>query len=507
MKSPAETPQKMQYVAFRDDHGSFRSLIETLQVGVIIQSASTEILLSNPKALELLGLTEQQLLGKTSLDPDWNVIHEDGTPFPGQTHPASQAIATGQPVRDVVMGIYRPTLGDRVWLLVNAEPQCDLNTGARQVTVTFTDITASRRAEAERRKAAERLRIAVRSSNVGLWDWDILTNKVVYSREWKSQLGYDDGEIESDFKEWEIRVHPDDIQKTLEKLQAYLAGMNEEHIVEFRMRHKDGSWRWIYSRAEAIRDSNGKPISMLGCHIDVTQQRKKDEELKASKARLEFLSRQLIREHETELHHLARELHDEFGQVLTAMKMNLQEIRREADEPIRARVQTNISMIDQVVQQVREITLNLRPPQLDTLGLVAALHWFLKHQAEIVGFQERLSVNPPDLRVSPELAIVCYRIAQEAVTNSIKHAKPRCIEIELLQEDGILHLIIRDDGPGFEISEVGTRKSNEGSFGLISMRERAELANGQCEIHSKVGSGTTVHACLPISENTFLQSD
>ena len=495
--SACSIPQTTPPVGRPEEHGSFRSLIETLQVGVIIQSISTEILLSNPKALELLGLTESQLLGKTSLDPDWNVIHEDGTPFPGQTHPASQAIATAKPVRDVVMGVYRPALGDRVWLLVNADPQRDSNGKILQVTVTFTDITANRRADAERRKVAERLQIAVKASNIGLWDWDIATGTVVFSKEWKSQLGYDEDEIEPDYQEWESRVHPDDIQPTLQRLQAYFAEVRQDYVEEFRMRHKDGSWRWIYARAEAIRDNRGQPVSMLGCHIDITQQKLKDDELKASRVRLEFLSRQLIREHETELHYLARELHEEFGQVLAAMKMNLQVIRRTAEEPIRGTLEANISMVDQVVQQVRELTLSLRPPQLDTLGLVAALQWLLKHQAAIAGFRDRLLVVPPDIRVSPELTITCYRIAQEGVANSIKHAMPNWIEIELRQEGDVLHLIIRDDGSGFDVSHTITRQLTEGRFGLISMQERAGLANGQCEIHSKPGSGTTVHARFP----------
>lgn len=110
-------------------------------VGVLIQGPNAEILLSNPAAFELLGLTESQLLGKTSFDPDWNVIAEDGSPFPAQSHPVPQAIATREAVRDVVMGVFCPTRGDRVWLLVNAEPQLALDGSVGQVLCTFSDIT------------------------------------------------------------------------------------------------------------------------------------------------------------------------------------------------------------------------------------------------------------------------------------------------------------------------------------------------------------------------------
>jgi PAS domain S-box-containing protein len=129
----------------------YRVLVADLQIGILIQSPTSEILLSNQIALELLGLTESQLLGKTSLDPDWNVIHEDGSPFPGPTHPVPQAIATRQAVENVVMGVYRPLTQDRVWLLVSAKPQLNPDGSVQQVVCTFGNITKLKQAEAELR--------------------------------------------------------------------------------------------------------------------------------------------------------------------------------------------------------------------------------------------------------------------------------------------------------------------------------------------------------------------
>jgi two-component system, cell cycle sensor histidine kinase and response regulator CckA len=132
----------------RQSEEKFRLLLEKLNVGVLVQGPSAEILLSNPMALELLGLTEDQLLGRSSFDPTWNVIHEDGSEFPGSTHPVPTAIATRSPVRNVVMGVARPTRGDRVWLLVNAEPQLDAAGAVIRVVCTFTDVTARKALEA-----------------------------------------------------------------------------------------------------------------------------------------------------------------------------------------------------------------------------------------------------------------------------------------------------------------------------------------------------------------------
>jgi PAS domain S-box-containing protein len=149
--------RKQMEQALRNSEVRFRTLLEDLQVGVMVQGLQAEILLCNSKALELLGLTEAQCLGKTSLDPDWNVIHEDGSPFPGQDHPSVQAIVTGRSVRNVIMGVYRPELSDRIWLLVDAEPQLDENGNVQQVICTFSDISDRQAALQERERAKAEL--------------------------------------------------------------------------------------------------------------------------------------------------------------------------------------------------------------------------------------------------------------------------------------------------------------------------------------------------------------
>ena len=141
------TKRKRADESLKISETNYKNLIRDLQVGLLIQGPKAEILSNNSKALELLGLTEDQLLGKTSFDPMWNVIHEDGSPFPGPTHPVAQAIETRKLVENIIMGVFRPAIGDRIWLLVSAEPQLNHKGEVDQVVCIFIDISKRKLAE------------------------------------------------------------------------------------------------------------------------------------------------------------------------------------------------------------------------------------------------------------------------------------------------------------------------------------------------------------------------
>ncbi|HEX2855093.1 MAG TPA: PAS domain-containing protein [Opitutaceae bacterium] len=142
------------------------------------------------------------------------------------------------------------------------------------------------RVEAALRDSPERLQLAVSSGNVGLWDWDLRTNEVYFSPEWKKQIGHEDHEIGNDLSESRSRMHPEDLERVVRTVDDYLAKPWPDFSVQFRLRHKDGSYRWILAQASVRRDAHGKPVRMLGSHIDVTEPRRAEEALRAVEARL-----------------------------------------------------------------------------------------------------------------------------------------------------------------------------------------------------------------------------
>lgn len=166
------TERKRIDAVLRENEARFRAVLENLPVGVLLQQPDASITLCNPAASALLGIAPQELIGRTSLDAEWDVIHEDGSPYPGPTHPVPQAIATRQPVRNAVMGVYREGRGDRVWLLVNAVPLLAEDGVVQEVICTFADISERRLAQQALLDSEARYRTIFETAAVGIWELD-----------------------------------------------------------------------------------------------------------------------------------------------------------------------------------------------------------------------------------------------------------------------------------------------------------------------------------------------
>ena len=153
---------------------------------------------------------------------------------------------------------------------------------------------------------------------------------------------------------------------------------------------------------------------------------------------------------------------------------------------------------ERVLEQVQDISLDLRPSILDDLGLEPALRWYTERQAALVGLKVEFHVDQLEQRLEPMIETECFRVAQEALTNVVRHARAKAVMVELRKEDQQLHLRVRDDGIGFEVAAVREKAARGASLGLLSMEERAVLAGGRLEFNSVPGQGTEVQAWFPL---------
>jgi len=224
------------------------------------------------------------------------------------------------------------------------------------------------------------------------------------------------------------------------------------------------------------------------------------EQIRADRERLHTLSSQLMEAQETERRHLARELHDEIGQALTAVKINLQAVQRSCEaNAVASPLQESIGIVEIALQQVRNLSLDLRPSLLDDLGLVAALRWYVDRYAQRSGITAEFSTNSGQAGRLPNIETACFRIVQEALTNVMRYAQAKQVSVKLQQRPQELHLMISDDGIGFDVQAARIRATSGGSLGLLGMEERALLAGGQLKIKSRQGYGTQIEVRFPIA--------
>ncbi len=229
------------------------------------------------------------------------------------------------------------------------------------------------------------------------------------------------------------------------------------------------------------------------------------DEVGAGRERLQALTLRLLQLQEAERQAVARDLHDEVGQSLTAIKLNLQTLERGVEPPAAARaLADSLDAVQAMLHKVRQMSLALRPQLLDDLGLAATLRWYLDRQAQRSGLEVRLEVGELPPRLPPEVEIACFRVVQEALTNVIRHAQARRVRVELQAAAGKLVLAISDDGIGFDTAAALAAAVRGDNLGLMGMQERARLVGGTFEISSAAGIGTRVTAGFELARRAGL---
>lgn len=258
------------------------------------------------------------------------------------------------------------------------------------------------------------------------------------------------------------------------------------------------SGRWISS---AIYPTGG--LTQDGRRIffhmitDITDRKQAEDQLRTSREQLRSLSAHLESVREEERKNMAREVHDELGQMLTALKIDLSLLTKrlpKEQELLLEKTKSIDELVDTAIQTVKRISAELRPGVLDDLGIAAALEWQVAEFEKLTGIRCEFSSNPKDIILDPDHSTAIFRIFQETLTNVVRHANATKVKASLKKEAGRIVLRIRDNGTGIEKKQI----SDPGAFGLIGMRERARFWGGELRISGTPGKGTTVAVSIPV---------
>ena len=351
-------------------------------------------------------------------------------------------------------------------------------------------IAERHRAEVALRESEERYRELFENARDAVYVHDLEGTYIRVNRATEELSGYKREEIVGrNFADFVAAEHVRFVRKSF---YARLAEQGETAF-EVDVIAKDGRRVPVEVRSRAIYE-NGVMVGVQGTARDITER-------KLAQDALQMFSRQLIEAQEDERRRIARELHDQIGQILTAIKMNLysvQDVLQTTETS--SYLKDNIEAVDEALRLVRDLSIDLRPPVLDDFGLVSALYWYVDRYTKRTGLEVDVVIELPDQnqRFSRDLETACFRIAQEALTNIVRHAQATHVVLQLVKDGNVLLLSIRDDGVGFDLESLRKRAPRAATLGLISMQERAHAAGGNIEIESSISNGTEIRFSLSL---------
>jgi PAS domain S-box-containing protein len=308
---------------------------------------------------------------------------------------------------------------------------------------------------------------------------------------------------------WVDYVHPDDAEQSRTGWMRCVES-GGKYEAEYRLRGKDGNYRWFRARAVPIRDHNGKVIKWYGTCSDIHDSKLLVQSIRDSAIELERmvderttalrrLSVRLMTMQDQERRRIARDLHDGLGQELAIAKIVLDKMfQQNSPESGRQACIEASNIIDRAIQQVRSISHLLHPPLLDEVGLLSALRWYLEGLTERSGIETYLDVQPSDFpRLTVDLETAVFRIVQEALTNVFRHAEAHKVWIALTQREGATVITVRDDGKGIE-QRIADLKPDSVGVGIGGMRQRAKEFGGELRL-TNACPGTLVELVIPSS--------
>jgi PAS domain S-box-containing protein len=355
---------------------------------------------------------------------------------------------------------------------------------------TAQDVTELRHAEQELKRQKMILQTIFDHIPVMINFVDAAGRVQMVNRHWEHVLGWSLEEAQARDLLSECYPDPEYRARVMEYILHPPPGWTD-----FRTRVRDG--RTLDTTWALIVLADG---TRIGFGEDITERKQAEQAHERYAVGLQALSRRLVNVQEEERRHLARELHDEFGQVLATITLHLHAVRGLAGDAARPQLDECAKLLQKAGEQVRSLALELRPTMLDTLGLEATLRWLAEQHQQRTGCQVQVVGHLSGAPLSPELAIACFRMVQEALTNVIRHAAARHVWIELSRSESVLELVVRDDGVGFDMIPTQEQAVRRGSLGMLGMRERVEILGGILHVESKPGRGTRIRTFFRLNE-------
>lgn len=433
---------------------------------------------------EILGLSQTaRLTNEQFLE---RVHPDDLVPFLA----TMSALTPDKPTCKIIFRFQRPK-GGIVWLQCSSRAFFDAEGKLLRIVGMDADVTAQKMAESALRESEERLRLGQWAARIGTYDWNIQTGEIVLTPELDAMYGLPPGGFAATRNRFEDLIHEDDQRRVRDLVhEALETGQAKEF--EWRVVWPDGSVHWIAGRGQLIKSESGQPLRMVGVNMDVTER-------KHAERALSEMTRKLIAAQEQERTRIGRELHDDIGQRLALLALDMEQLE---DQP--SQLQNEIREVRRSLAQlsddVQGLSHDLHSAKLEYLGVAEGIRSWCKEFASRQNLEIDFESSVEDA-IPFEIGVCFFRVLQEALHNALKHSGVRHFDVQLLSNSGEIVLVIGDSGRGFEIE---TAMRGHG-LGLTSMQERVRLIGGTIVIDSKLSGGTIINIRVPYGAHLRLQ--
>lgn len=477
------TERRRAEAARRESEAAFRSIFEQAAVGIAHANLSGQIIRVNRKYADIIGYPPEALAGMTFQ----SVAHPDDLSL--NLHLRARLLAGEIPNYTMEKRMVCRD-GSTAWVNLTVSLGRDAADERPTHTIAIVeDITARKMAEQARDESQQRFALAAEAAGLGSWELDLARQCFRFSANKAVMLGYAAEERHMTVADFVALVYSEDRPMVAEKIQQALCdGMPQQ--AEYRVCLPDGEVRWLEARGRPILDSDGTIRQINGVSMDISAR-------KQAELQLRELSVHLQRVREEERKRLAREIHDELGGALTAIKFDLTLPGRQDDPDPDARHQRNqepVARVDAAIASLRRIISDLRPSVLDDLGLWAALEWQAQEFTSRSSIPCSYALHGGEIDLEPETATHLFRMVQEALTNVIRHAQAARVTIRANVTFEQIMISVQDDGIGLPADHV----SDHVSYGLLGLHERARQFNGAVRISGAPGKGTLVRIWVPL---------
>lgn len=359
------------------------------------------------------------------------------------------------------------------------------------------DITERKQIENALREREASLAFAQRVAHMGSWEWDLESGQIQWSDEVYRIWGFVPGMFSPSYEIFIGSIHPDD-RELVEKFITAALRNEVVYSIDHRIVLPDGSTRFVHEEAQVFRNEADKVVSVVGTVQDISERKQTEQEIRESREQLRELSNHLQTVREEEKASIAREIHDELGGNLTALKMDVFWLARRLPaelEAAREKVSSMSDLVDASVHVMRRIVTELRPTVLDDLGLLAAMQWQASEFAKRYNIQCKVAMHGEEIELTEELRITLFRIFQEALTNVARYSKASQVLVDMWREHDKIALEVFDNGIGIPEGAI----MQPTSHGLRGMVERARSLGGSVEIGSAPGEGVSISVRIPLA--------